>query len=146
MNVRIVVADERQAAFYDLFKPSGPLEVVGGIENAAGGKRDIDLETDRPGRRYGGMGQHHDVDGERSTARHELTLFARAVAHRLYEDRNRRNFDKLVLMAPPKVLGILRQALSSTCKEAVASEIAKDLLHVGPDAIIGAVPREVFFH
>jgi protein required for attachment to host cells len=146
MNVRIVVADERQAAFYDLFRPSGPLEVVGGVENEAGGKRDFDLESDRPGRRSGGMGQHHDVDGERSSAHHELTLFARAVAHRLYEERNRREFDKLVLMAPPKMLGMLRQAMPSTCKDAIASEIAKDLLHRGADAIIGAVPREVFFH
>ena len=146
MNVRIVVADERQAAFYDLFKPSGPLEIVGGVENGAGGKRDIDLESDRPGRRFGGMGQHHDVDGERSTLRHELTLFARAVAQRLYEDRNKREFDKLVLVAPPRMLGMLRQVMPNTCKETIASEIAKDLLHRGSDAIIGAIPREVFFH
>jgi protein required for attachment to host cells len=146
MNVRIVVADERQAAFYDMTRPSGPLAVVGNLENGAGGKRDIDVETDRAGRRFGGMGHHHGVDGERSTIQHDLTLFARAVAQRIYEDRNRHVFDKLVLVAPPKVLGMLRQMLPDSCKDSIASEIAKDLLHRGPDAIMGAVPREVFFH
>jgi protein required for attachment to host cells len=146
MNVRIVVADERQAAFFDAAKPSGPLAVAGGVENEAGRKRDIDLETDRPGRRFGSMGHRHDVDGERSTVQHELSLFARAVARRINEDRNRHEFDKLVMVAPPKVLGLLRQALPDACKDVIASEIPKDLLHRGPDAVIDAVPREVFFH
>ena len=106
MKVRVVVADERQAAFFDMSRPSGPLAAAGAVENGVGGKRDIDLETDRAGRRFGGMGHHHGVEGERSTIQHELTHFARTVAQRIYEDRNRRDFDKLVLMAPPKMLGI----------------------------------------
>ena len=146
MNVRIVVADERQAAFYDISRPSGPLAVAGGVENEAGGKRDFDLESDRPGRRSSSTGNHHGVDGERSTVLHELALYAKTVAQRIYEDCNRREFDKLVLVAPPKVLGMLRQMLHASCKDAIASEIPKDLLHRGPEAIMGAVPREVFFH
>jgi protein required for attachment to host cells len=146
MNVRIVVADERQAAFFDASTPQGPLAISGGVENGTAGKRDSELETDRAGRRFGGAGQRHAVNGERSTVQHELTHFARAVAQRINDGRNRREFDKLVLVAPPKMLGMLRQALPEPCKSAIATEIAKDLLHQGPDAVLSAVPREVFFH
>lgn len=145
MKVRIVVADERQASFYDASKPDGPLFQQGEIQNDSAGLKDQDLETDRPGRRFGGAGHHHDVDGERSTKRHELTLFARKVAQRIDQDRMAKAFDKLVIVAPPKVLGLLRQSLPAPVHNFVAAEIPKDLLHRGDDAIRDAVPRETFW-
>ncbi len=50
-------------------------------------------------------------------------------------------FDRLVIVAPPQVLGALRGALSSTVRARVASEVSKDLMncssyelpkHLGP--------------
>jgi protein required for attachment to host cells len=144
MNVRIVVADERQANFYDASKPDGPLSERGELQNETSGLKDRDLETDRPGRRFGGTGHHHDVAGERSTARHELEQFARRVAQRIDHDRIAKEFDKLVIVAPPKVLGLLRQSLPAPLQNVIAAEIPKDLLHSGADAIREAVPREAF--
>jgi protein required for attachment to host cells len=143
MKVRIVVADERQATFYDASKPDGPLLQQGEIQNDTASLKDQDLETDRPGRRAGGG--HHDVDGERSTKRHELTLFARKVAQRIDHDRMAKAFDKLVIVAPPKVLGLLRQSLPTPVQNFIAAEVPKDLLHRGADAIRDAVPKETFW-
>jgi protein required for attachment to host cells len=145
MKIRIVVADERQATFYDASKPDGPLFQQGEIQNETAGLKDQDLETDRPGRRSGSMGHHHDVDGERSTKRHELTLFARKVALRIDHDRMAKAFDKLVIVAPPKVLGLLRQSLPAPVQSFIAAEVPKDLLHRGADAIREAVPKETFW-
>ena len=153
MNVRVVVADERQANFFDTSRHGGPLALRASIENPAGGMRDIELETDRPGRRFGGgaagAGQpanHHGVDGERSTEQHELALFAKEVAQKIDSGRVKHEFDKLVLIAGPKMLGLLRQELPDTCKGIIAGEISKDLAQHSEDAIRDAVPREVFFH
>ncbi|MGH8177159.1 MAG: host attachment protein [Steroidobacter sp.] len=146
MNVRVVVADEREANFFDAAKFGAPLSARGTIENPAGGLKDIDLETDREGRRFGGTGHHHGVDGERSTERHETEQFARAVARRIDEDRVKHEFDKLVIVAGPRMLGLLRQELPETCRNVLAGEIPKDLLHHGTDAIREALPREAFFH
>lgn len=145
MKVRIVVADERQASFYDAFKPDGPLSEQGELQNDVAGLKDRDLETDRPGRRFGSAGHHHDVAGERSTKRHELTQFARRVAQRIDQDRIAKAFDKLVIVAPPKVLGLLRQSLPGPVQSVIAAEIPKDLLHHGADVIRGAVPKETFW-
>src|ERR1700704_6516466 len=114
MNLRIVVANGRQVNFFDATRPDGPLTARGSLENEKAGLRDTDLETDRPGRRYGGtsgvthsgsptQAHHHGVDGERSTELHELTLFAKKVAQRIDADRVNRQFDKLVIVAPPKM-------------------------------------------
>ncbi len=156
MNVRIVVADERQANFFNAARPDAPMTACGVLQNESGGKRDVELETDRPGRRYGGssgvshgsggqQGHHHGVDGERSTVQHDLTLFAKEVAQRIDADRVRNEFDKLVIVAPPKMLGLLRQSLPTPAQSMVAGEVAKDLVRHGPDAILNAIPREAFF-
>jgi protein required for attachment to host cells len=153
MNVRIVVADEREAQFFDASKPHAPLVSRGSIRNAAGDMRDRELETDRPGRRFGGTGgargvqaaHHHGVNGERSTKQHELTLFAKEVAHRIDSGRINREYDKLVLVAPPKMLGLLRQSLTQPTQAMLAAEIAKDLVQQGPDAILSTLPAETFW-
>ncbi|HEY0939166.1 MAG TPA: host attachment protein [Steroidobacter sp.] len=153
-HVRVVVADERQASFFDAVTPKSPLIERGSLLNERGGKRDIDLETDRPGRRFGGTsvshggssiaGHHHGVTGEKSTVQHELTLFAKEVARKIETDRARNEFDRLVLVAGPKMLGLLRQSLSPTTQAMLAGEISKDILRQGPDAILKAVPIEAF--
>lgn len=155
MNVRIVVADERQANFFDASRADGPLTARGSLENEAAGLKDTELETDRPGRRYGGASgarhgvgvqaaHHHGVDGERSTERHELTHFAKDVAQRIDKDRINHEFDKLVIVASPRMLGLLRQALPQPAQALLAGEVSKDIVQLGPDAIRNAVPWEAF--
>lgn len=157
MNVRVVVADERQANFFDASKYGAPLALRASLENPTGGKKDIDLETDRPGRRFGGasgvrhgsgsqQAHHHGVNGERSTEQHELTLFAKEVAQKIDGDRLKQEFDRLVIIAGPKMLGLLRQQLRDTCKGVIVGEISKDLARRGEGAIRDALPREAFFH
>lgn len=157
MNLRIVVTDEREANFFDTSKLTGPLTDRGSVQNSAAGLKDTDLETDRPGRRYGGtssvgrgnnsaQSHHHGVGGDRSTVQHDVELFARAVAHRIESDRVNHGYDKLLLIAPPKMLGLLRQLLSTPARALVAGEISKDLLHHDDKAILKAIPQDTFFH
>jgi protein required for attachment to host cells len=156
MNVRIVVADERQANFFDAVTPKAPLTARGSLINESGGKKDIELETDRPGRRYGGtngvshgsgqvQGHHHGVNGERSTEQHDLTIFAKEVARRIDASRARNEFDKLVLVAAPKMLGLLRQSLPTPTQTLLAGAISKDLVRQGQDAILRVIPEDTFF-
>jgi protein required for attachment to host cells len=158
MSIRIVVADERQANFFDAVSATAPLADCGSVRNGAAGLKDTDLETDRPGRRYGGTavasrgsgaaGHHHGVDGERSTEQHDIALFAKEVARRIDADRAKNNFDKLVLIAPPKIMGLLRQSLPTQSQSLLVGEITKDVMHQGEDAILKSIPRELFstFH
>lgn len=156
MNIRVVVADERRATFFDLTRPSSGLREAGVVENPSGRLKDTDLETDRPGRRFGGaqgvshgqgqiQGHHHGVDGERSTLLHDLTLFAKEVGRRIEADRVGHKFDKLVIVAPPKMLGLLRQSIPAPAQSMLAGEVPKDLAHQGPEAILNAIPRDAFF-
>jgi len=151
MNLRIVVADERQANFFDTYNLNGPLTPRGSVQNGKAGLKDTDLETDRAGRRFGGGAQsngpahRHGVDGERSTERHDVELFAKEVANKIDYARTQKEFDKLLLVAPPKMLGLLRQSLPSQAHSMLAGEITKDLVRHGPEAILKLIPPDTFF-
>jgi protein required for attachment to host cells len=146
MNVRIVVADAREANFFDASSPSS-LAQRGSLRNGAAGLKDKDMETDREGRRFGGAaGHHHGVNGERSSERHEMTHFAREVAQKIEADRVAHRFDRLVLVAGPRMLGLLREELPQSCRDMLAAEIAKDLTDQTPATIGNAVPRETFWY
>lgn len=141
---RLVVADERAAVFLDASSLSSPLELRATLLNDNAGLKDRDLETDRSGRGSGVGGRRHGVGGERSTRRHLLELFARHVATQVDEARKRREFDKLVLVAGPRLLGLLREGLPVPSRALVVAEIDKELAHHDMQAIRNAVPRAAF--
>ena len=146
MKVRIVVADESSANFYDTWKPTAPLADAGSLANPVAGLADRELESDRPGRGAGGMAsRRHGVTGERSSRRHATELFAKNVAHAIDAQRARHEFDRLVLVAGPRMLGMLRSALPVACRSMIAAEVGKDLAHHGSDDIMQAIPKDTFW-
>lgn len=153
MQLRIVVADEGEARFYDVSRPDVRPREVGRVENPAARLHDRDLKSDRPGRTFGtarhGAGRrgaiaHHAVGGEDGPRKHEAQLFARRIVHELEQARAKGSFERIVLMASPAFLGLLRQALPKAMQSLVVAEVAKDLLHQDDEAVQSHLPREAF--
>ncbi len=90
--------------------------------------------TDRPGRSFssGSPGRSsyqqtdwHTLDEER---------FAHEMAHSINHAALAHDFDRLIVIAPPKTLGELRAAFSPQAQTKIIAEIAKDLTgHSMPD-------------
>jgi protein required for attachment to host cells len=153
MRVRIVVADESEARFYDIGGPRVPLRLADRVENPSGRLRDRDLKSDRPGRvfdraptagRRRGAVAHHATGGERHPHKHEAQLFARRIVRTLEAARREDEFDRLVLMAGPPFLGTLRAALQKSVRATLIAEIPKDLVHQTEREVRVHVPREIF--
>lgn len=120
----VLVADGQSATF---FQNTGSGEVIKldpvhtmGLFNEA----DRDLSADRPGHASVGMSdrrtsyEHHD--------RHEAneTAFLKGVAG--IADQLMADHDNLVLIAAPRALGVLREALSSSVMDKVSTQMDKD--------------------
>lgn len=144
MKLRIVVADEANARFYDLerrmdLQPGrGILQVSGSLADPAAHLHDRDFNSDRPGRKDDhaalsggrrGATAHHGVGGGQRPRQREAALFAQQIATRLEEDRARGAPEHLVLVAEPRFLGLLREALPAAMRQLVTEEIHKDLVH-----------------
>jgi protein required for attachment to host cells len=98
--------------------------------------------TDRPtrGSDFSG-GWATNVGSPRSnieqTDWHQLNedRFAKDIADKLYQLAHANRFQRLVIVAPPKVLGTLRKAMHKEVLERVEAEVAKDLAHAPITAI-----------
>lgn len=76
---------------------------------------------------------------------HQMTEagFAEEMAAWLYKAAHRGRFDRLVLVAPPKVLGTLRQALHKEVASRVVGEVHKTLTSHPVDQIERIVAEEL---
>jgi protein required for attachment to host cells len=83
--------------------------------------------TDRPGRYFASDGTHRSAVEQ--TDWHQLAedRFATEIAAALHRMIQARQFDKLVVIAPPRMLGNLRTALHPEVTAHIVAEAAKDL-------------------
>jgi protein required for attachment to host cells len=85
------------------------------------------LVTDRPGRSQTPLKGAYGSGLERTSPhRTELRRFAHELATYLNDHARVRAFDRLVLVAPPKLLGMLREELSPGTRARVTRELAHD--------------------
>lgn len=153
MRIRIVVADQAEAAFYDLGSRTEEPRFTTRLTDPVAHLHDRDMKSDRPGRFSNhapliggrrGATAHHGTGGERSPRKHEAALFADRIAEQLEQARRSGEFDRLVVMAAPAFLGLLRKALPDSVRLHVAAEVGKDLVHEPPAMLQAHVPEEAF--
>jgi protein required for attachment to host cells len=88
-----------------------------------------EIMADRPGRSFESVGKARHAM-EASTDPHEAlkVQFVRHLADALQQRCN--EFDRLILVAPPETLGMLRKSLPATVSAKVVDEMHKDLTHL----------------
>lgn len=128
----ILIADGARARILRSDGRGSPLiPVVGEIEGD--NRRAGEIGVERPGRAYdpSGAGRHAM---EPRVDWHELEKhqFAKYLAAHLSKSAQKKAFGRLALVAPAKVLGDLRAALSKQATELVIAELSKDLTGI-PD-------------
>jgi len=153
MQVRIVVADQSEADFYDVEQVEGALRAVGRLTDPQARLHDRDLKSDKPGRVFDhaptqgtrrGATARHGTGGERRPRKHEAVVFAQQIARELARAREAGEYERLVVMAGPAFLGLLREAMPRAVRSTVVAEVPKDLIHQGPSAIQSHLSSDAF--
>jgi protein required for attachment to host cells len=153
MRVRILVANQAEAAFYDLESRVDTLHFKERLSDPKAHLHDRDFKSDRPGRVFDhapltggrrGATAHHGTGGERRPRKHEAGVFARLITDHLAQARRAGEFDHLVVMAAPAFLGLLRKAMADALRSCIVGEVTKDLAHEPPETIRAHVPQEAF--
>lgn len=109
------------------------LEKIDEWTHEEGRARNQELETDRPGRHYDrsgpgeGSGNKSGWEPAEEPKTHEARGFARTLAERLQRGFEGDEFDALVVAAPPKFLGLMRESTDPRIHQVIESEIGKDL-------------------
>jgi protein required for attachment to host cells len=123
----VLVGDGARAAFFrntgSIQKPALVVETVFQQENPPTREQG----TDRPGRVYASVGALRSAVEQ--TDWHQLAedRFAVEIADALYRLAHANHFQRLIVVAPPKVLGSLRKAFHKEVLERLEAEVPKEL-------------------
>lgn len=126
-DIWVVIADGEKALFLrnegDAQYPH--LEVFREIHDDNPATRE--QGTDRPGRFNDGPNVHRSAVDETDWHRVQKERFADEIAERLYRLAHRGAFQKLILVAPPVVLGEMRRKLHKEVSDRIVGELPKTL-------------------
>jgi protein required for attachment to host cells len=126
----ILVAHDAGARVFEARGFGKGLELLEAIEHPEGRLRDREIDSDRPGRSFRkDSGDPRRAAMSRGEGPHDRVVsdFARALADRLQRARVANQYDHLVLVAPPRFLGLLRSTLDGPTTQLVVGSINKDL-------------------
>ncbi len=153
MRVRVIVADQSEARFYDVDGVDAPLQAAGRLVDPDAHLHEQEIGSDKGSRGYG---RAVVTDAARKVAsvpryaaeprpRKDAAMrFARQVAAALDAAQRQAGFDRTVLMAGPSFIGLLRSALSESVRATLVAEVRKDLVHDDDSTIQAYLPPEAF--
>jgi protein required for attachment to host cells len=126
----VIVADESAATVYARKSRNGPLSEQFQLSNEAGRKKTADLISDRGGRSFDSHGQgRHTMTKEQSGPKKRAAVaFAKDLAGRINNAVRKGTCDEIVLIAAPRFLGILRDALDKAGNIVPAVTIDKEMV------------------
>lgn len=127
----ILIAHRAGARIFENDGPGKGLKHVDAIAHPEGRLENKALGSDKPGRSFDSHGPgRHALGKEHDPVETVAREFAHALAARLDAGRANNVYGKLVLVAEPRFLGMLRAALSPRTAALVSATIEKDLGHV----------------
>jgi protein required for attachment to host cells len=141
-----LVADGARARIVETTGSNKEVRMVDLGQLEAESRPSRELGSDRPGRVSESVGQQrHAIEPRKDPHRGLETLFAHQLVDILDERLASKSFDRLVLVAPPVMLGDLRKALSEALRAVVAAEVAKDLTKVATNELMRHLERDLTF-
>lgn len=135
----VLVAHDSGARFFENRGPGKGLVPVDEVDHQAGRTRDQDFDADRPGRSFrrdSGDSRRSAMTREESPRDRAVADFARQLAARLGHARTEGRYHRLVLVAPPKFLGRLRQSIDAPTERCVVGSLDKDLASADLDQLV----------
>ena len=128
LTLRIVIADGEHARFVQP-DADNTLRTVGSFDLASAHLRSRDIGSDRPGRAFeSGASARHAVGARHDLHTMEKEKFVRLVGEQINAASARDEFDELLLVAPPRALHELREALDPATPAKLVGALEKDLV------------------
>ena len=126
-NKWVLVADSSCAK---VFKASGGdvLHEIADLVHFQSKMHEQEITSDLPGSYAGKGGSKHNFEGQTGKKEHEATIFAKEINEQLETGLNKGQFNKLIIIAAPTFLGVLREILNPNISKLITHEINKDLV------------------
>lgn len=132
----VIVANQVEAQIYSSKHAAWDIELLKTLHHEEGAAHARDLVSDAPGRGHDQVGSsRHGIEPNTGVKEESLRRFVKEVVEFVEAAYLNNDFDQLVILAAPAVLGVIRKSLSNGLARAVAKEIPKDVIGQGVDKI-----------
>jgi protein required for attachment to host cells len=141
----IVVADSSAARIFAAEQPTGPISELESMTHPEGRMLARELTSDLPGRAFDSAGQgRHIMESEVGPRQQAVIDFSQFLAKRLEKARVQRELERLVLVAPPDFLGLMRRALGTELQRLVVLELDRNLVKLPPKELRQRLPERLY--
>lgn len=145
MTTWILVADSARGRVFEADSPDGPLAEITTLAHPEGRLHEQALTSDLPGRTFDRGGQGRHVMEDKIGAKEQETIrFALRIAEHLDTMRVETKFERLIIVAPPRFLGILYAKLSPETQKLVSMRIDKNLAQKTAKEIRNHLPEQLW--
>lgn len=132
----VVVAESSRARIFEASGRGSELQELSDLVHPASRLKGHELMSDSPGRSFDSKGRgRHAMSQETDVRRNEGKTFADEIANQLEAGRTSGKFGRLVLVAPPEFLGLLRASLGPETAGLVAATVNKNIARLKPEEI-----------
>lgn len=130
MSHWIVIADGARARFYAADDINASWRLLRTLAHAESREKNVELTPTEPGRALKSKGGVRHSSFQPRTEPHEVEerRFAQEVAAALAHADRAREYDKLVLVAPPRFLGLLREELPDRAARRAEASLDRDYM------------------
>lgn len=138
----LMIADAAHAQFYSFDGYFNDLAKVKDGKFEHQNLQSKDLVTTKRGRVSNGFGDARSaLERPTDPHEHEKTVFAKSLMH--YVQQHQHKFSSIVIVAPPKMLGLLRENTSKEVEKKIVAEIAKELTNQSQEQVVSSISKEI---
>lgn len=132
----VIVADEARALFYAQETRRSPLREILSLKNEKAQRKNLELNSDRDGRSFDshGRGRHSMTNEKMGPKKHAATVFSKVIVARIAKAMHDGHCREYAVVAAPRFLGLLRDALAATSIAEPYVSIDKEV--VGQDTAV----------
>lgn len=143
-----VVASQKEARIFIKTKEKPPLKLLSTLPNPLGGEKRRDLIKKQAGKGVKSIGHlgsvHYSKPKRHDPHEDAIDQFVKQIVEFLEQEKLRRSFDSLSVVAEPHLLGKIRSAMREDLKVTVIHWIKKDLQKTPKnkfaDLVLGEIP------
>ena len=138
----IIALDSTCARMFHPTSPHGPLEEKTVLVHPENRLHDKDLTSDKQGYSFSshGHGRKSFVNNE-DPKEHEIKQFVKEISEYLKISLENNEFERLIIVAGPKLLGALKKQLNNNLQKSIVFELKKNIAKLSADEIRKHLPK-----
>ena len=143
-GVGVVAADNHLARIYR--RVNSHIELIGEAEPEKNSiLSEINNKTVGRMKNIAGGSAHHKFEPSENASTYQKMIFTNDISNFLEKIEKENTFDKIIIIAPPKMLGDLRKILSPHVKDRIVAEFDKDLTKLNDNDFKAALQKIIWF-